>query len=192
MQTLEIIGFKRANLGKSESKKMRREAVVPCVLYGANVEQVFFSVPMIMFKNLVYTPKVHQVDLNIEGKHYKAILQEIQFHPVSEVILHADFLVLTDGKSVKMDIPIKVSGASPGVQKGGKLVTKVKTLKVSALAENMPDFIEVNVSDLDLNKSIKVGDLKTNNYTILNSPLVTLASVVLTRALKSAAGAPTK
>jgi large subunit ribosomal protein L25 len=188
MKTLEIIGFKRANLGKSVAKQMRREAVVPCVLYGANVEQVFFSVPMIMFKDLVYTSKVHQVDLNIEGKHYTAVLQDIQFHPVSEVILHADFLVLSADKPVKMDIPIKVTGASPGVIAGGKLVTKVKTLKVSALPANMPDFLEVNVSTLELNKSIKVGDLKTNNYSILNSPLVTIASVVLTRALKSAAG----
>jgi large subunit ribosomal protein L25 len=190
MQILEIIGRKRANLGKTTAKQMRREAVVPCVLYGAKVEQVFFAVDMIMFKNLVYTPKVHQVDLNIEGTHYKAILQEVQYHPVSEVILHADFLVVSDDKPVKMEIPIKMTGASPGVQKGGKLLTKVQRLKVSALAKDMPDFIEVSVADLDLNKSIKVGDLKTNGYVILNSPLVTIASVVLTRALKSAAGAP--
>jgi large subunit ribosomal protein L25 len=192
MKIIEIIGRKRANLGKSTAKVMRREAVVPCVLYGNKVEQVFFSVDMIQFRDLVYTPKVHQVDLNIEGTHYKAILQEVQYHPVSEVILHADFLVVSETKPVKMEIPVKITGTSPGVQKGGKLLTKVQRLKVSALAKDMPDFIEVSVSDLDLNKSVKVSDIKTNNYTILNSPLVTIATVVLTRALKSAAGAPTK
>jgi large subunit ribosomal protein L25 len=189
MKTLEIIGFKRANLGKSVAKQMRREANVPCVLYGGKSEQIFFTVPMILFKNLVYTSKVHQVALNIEGTVYQAILQDIQFHPVNEIILHADFLLLDESKEVKMDIPVKLVGTSPGVQQGGKLMAKVKTLKVTAFPKNMPDFIEVNISKLDLNKSIKVGDLAVQNYKIVNSPLVTIASVVMTRALKSAAGA---
>jgi large subunit ribosomal protein L25 len=188
MKTLEIIGFKRANLGKAVAKEMRREAMVPCVLYGGKSEQVFFSVPMILFKNLVYTSKVHQVELNIEGTIYQTILQDIQFHPVNEIILHADFLILDDNKEVKMDIPVKITGTSPGVQQGGKLLTKVKTLKVTALPKNMPDFIEVNISKLELNKSIKVGDLTATNYKIVNSPLVTIATVAMTRALKSAAG----
>jgi large subunit ribosomal protein L25 len=185
MKSLEIIGFKRANLGKAASKQMRREAVVPCVLYGAKAEQVFFSVPMIMFKNLVYTDKVHQVELNIEGKIYQAILQDIQFHPVNEVIMHADFLLLEEDKAVKMEIPVKIIGTSVGVQKGGKLLTKIKRLKVSALPKDMPDFIEVNISALEIGASIKVGNLQVKDFTILNSPLVTIATVVTTRALKT-------
>ncbi len=189
MKSLEIIGFKRANLGKASSKQMRKDAVVPCVLYGGKSEQVFFSVPMIMFKNLVYTDKVHQVELNIEGTIYQAILQDIQFHPVNEVILHADFLLLDETKPVKMEIPIKITGASVGVQKGGKLLTKVKRLKVSAFPKDMPDFIEVNISTLDIGNSIKVSNLETKNYTITNSPLVTIATIVTTRALKTNAPA---
>jgi large subunit ribosomal protein L25 len=189
MKNLEIIGFKRANLGKAASKQMRREAVVPCVLYGGKSEQVFFSVPMIMFKNLVYTDKVHQVSLNIEGKIFQAVLQDIQFHPVNEIILHADFLLLDDNTPVKMEIPVKIVGASIGVQKGGKLLVKVKRLKVSALPKDMPDSIEVNVSSLDIGKSVKVGDLQSQKYTITNSPLVTIASIVTTRALKTNAPA---
>jgi large subunit ribosomal protein L25 len=189
MKNLEIIGFKRANLGKAASKQMRREAVVPCVLYGGKSEQVFFSVPMIMFKNLVYTDKVHQVSLNIEGKIFQAVLQDIQFHPVNEIILHADFLLLDENTPVKMEIPVKIVGASIGVQKGGKLLVKVKRLKVSALPKDMPDSIEVNVSSLDIGKSIKVGDLSSQKYTITNSPLVTIASIVTTRALKTNAPA---
>jgi large subunit ribosomal protein L25 len=189
MKNLEIIGFKRANLGKAASKQMRREAVVPCVLYGGKSEQVFFSVPMIMFKNLVYTDKVHQVSLNIEGKIFQAVLQDIQFHPVNEIILHADFLLLDDNTPVKMEIPVKIVGASIGVQKGGKLLVKVKRLKVSALPKDMPDSIEVNISSLDIGKSVKVGDLQSQKYTITNSPLVTIASIVTTRALKTNAPA---
>ena len=188
MKTLEIIGYKRANLGKTESKRLRSESNVPCVLYGGD-EQVHFYSPMILFRDLVYTPNAHFVNLDIEGEEYKCILQDIQFHPVSEMILHADFLLLDDKKYVKMDIPVKTVGKAPGIQAGGKLVMKQRKLSVRALPANMPDFIELDISKLSLGKSAKVGEIKTEGYEILNNPLVSVASVDVPRALRGKSAA---
>lgn len=187
MKTQEIIGFKRANLGKATVKALREDSQVPCVLYGGET-QVHFSVPMILFKNLVYTPEAHIAELNIEGTIYRAILQDIQFHPVNEIILHADFLLLKDDKEVKIEIPIKLKGNAPGVQKGGKLIAKLRKVKIKSLPKNLPDSIEVDISGLDLGKSVRVGDIKTEGYTILNSPLVSIASVEVPRALRGKGG----
>lgn len=183
MRTVEIIGYKRANLGKSESQKLRNEGQVPCVLYGGS-EQVHFYAPAIQFRDVLYTPEACFVKLNIEGKEYDAVLQDAQFHPVSEVILHTDFLQLFDEKEVKMDIPIRIVGSAPGVQNGGKLIIKKPKLGVKALPAHMPDYIDVDVSELKLGKSTKVGALETKDYEILNSPLVTIASVNIPRALR--------
>ncbi|AKQ46471.1 50S ribosomal protein L25 [Rufibacter radiotolerans] len=185
MQSLEIIGFKRANLGKSEAKALREEAQVPCVLYGGS-EQVHFSVPAILFRELVYSPNVYQVELNVEGTIYKAIMQDLQFHPVNEQLLHVDFLLLNDEKEVKVDVPVRFVGSSPGVMAGGKLVTKLRKLRVKALPANLPDTIAVDISDLELGKSIKVNKITPENYVILTNPLSPVATVTIPRALKSA------
>jgi large subunit ribosomal protein L25 len=185
MKTLEIIGFKRANLGKQQSKELRNESNVPGVLYG-NGEQVHFYSPVILFRDLIYSPEVYEVDLNIEGTHYRAILQDAQFHPVNEMLLHVDFLQLQDDKPVKMDVPVKFVGTSPGVMAGGKLSVKLRSLKVKALPANLPDYVEVDISDLELGKSIKVSKVKTQNYEILTSPTAPIATVTIPRALKSA------
>ncbi len=185
MKTLEIIGFKRANLGKAQTKELRNESYVPGVLYGG-AEQVHFYAPAILFRDLVYSPEVYEVDLNIEGTHYRAVLQDIQFHPVNEMLLHVDFLELNDEKTVKLDIPVKFVGNSPGVMAGGKLVTKLRKLKVKALPANLPDAIEVDISDLELGKSIKVSKIKKGDYEILTSGNAPVATVTIPRALKSA------
>ncbi|AMM50347.1 50S ribosomal protein L25 [Rufibacter sp. DG15C] len=185
MQSLEIIGFKRANLGKSEAKALREEAQVPCVLYGGS-EQVHFSSPAILFRELVYSPNVYQVELNVEGTIYKAIMQDLQFHPVNEQLLHVDFLLLDDEKEVKVDVPVRYVGTSPGVMAGGKLVTKLRKLRVKALPANLPDSIAVDISDLELGKSIKVNKITPEGYTILTNPLSPVATVTIPRALKSA------
>jgi len=185
MQTLEIIGFKRANLGKQQAKDLRKESYVPGVLYGGE-EQVLFYAPAILFRDLVYSPQVYEVDLNIEGTHYRTVLQDTQFHPVNEMLLHVDFLLLHDDKEVKLDIPVKLVGNSPGVLAGGKLVTKLRKLKVKALPANLPDNVEVDISDLELGKSIKVNKIKTGNYQILTSSMAPVATVTIPRALKSA------
>ena len=185
MKTLEIIGFKRANLGKAQTKELRNESYVPGVLYGG-AEQVHFYAPAILFRDLVYSPEVYEVDLNIEGTHYRAIMQDVQFHPVNEMLLHVDFLELKEDKPVKMDIPVKMVGNSPGVMLGGKLVTKLRKLKVKALPANLPDYIEVDISELELGKSIKVGKIKGGDYEILTNSLAPVATVTIPRALKSA------
>jgi large subunit ribosomal protein L25 len=183
MKTLEIIGYKRANLGKAGSKELRAQSMVPCVLYGGK-EQVHFYSPMILFKQLLYSPNVFQVDLNVEGTQYKAILQDSQFHPVNETILHVDFLELDENKPVKMDVPVRFTGVAPGVQKGGKLVSKLRKVKIKSLPAHIPDYIDVDISSLELGKSIKIGDLKAENYTLLNAPSTPIATVEVPRALR--------
>ena len=185
MKTLEIIGYKRANLGKSDSKHLRAEGNVPCVLYGGD-EQIHFHAPMILFRELVYTQDAHFVNLNIEGQEYRAILQDIQFHPVSEVILHADFLQLFAGKPITMDIPVALTGQSKGVLNGGILVHKRRTLKVLSLPKNMPSHIDVDITDLDFHHSVKVKDVEVEDFEILDTKIASIAVVEVPRALKAA------
>jgi large subunit ribosomal protein L25 len=183
MKTLEIIGYKRANLGKSESKKLREEGNVPCVIYGGD-EQVHFYAPMILFRPLVYSPEIYFVELNIEGKIYKCILQDIQFHPVSEMILHVDFMELHDDKPIKMQVPVKFFGDSPGIRAGGKLMVNTRTLLVKALPKDMPESISLDISEITLGQTIKVKEVETDNFEIQNSPQVSIASVSIPRAAK--------
>jgi large subunit ribosomal protein L25 len=183
MKTVEIIGFKRANLGKKESMRLRAEGNVPCVVYGVG-EQVHFYAPMILFRPLVYTPEAHMVDLNIEGEHKRCILQDIQFHPVNEMIMHADFLELQEKKPVKMEIPIHLQGTAPGVGKGGTLMFKRRALKLKALPKDMPEYIDVDISALDFGNAIKVADVKAENFEILDNPAVSIAVIEVPRALR--------
>lgn len=186
MKTVEVIGYKRANLGKPESKKLREEGYVPCVLYGGK-EQVHFYAPNILFREIVYTAEAHFVELNIEGEKTRAILQDVQFHPVSEAILHADFLQLFESKIIKMDVPIHLigRGKAPGVQQGGKFVHKLRRISLKALPDNMPEHIDVDVSGLGLGKSVKVSAITADKFEILNSPIITIATVEVPRALKT-------
>ena len=180
MKTIEIIGYNRANLGKNESKKLRNDGNVPCVVYGGK-KQIHFHSPMILFRELIYSPGANFIELNIEGEKIKAILQDVQFHPVSDIILHADFLELNEEKLIKMEIPVSFTGDAPGVQQGGKILTRLRKLTVSSLPKHMPEFIEIDISELELGKSIKVGDLEEKEYDIVNSPLVSIVSVNIPR-----------
>ena len=183
MNKIEIVGYQRANLGRTESQAIRAEGNVPCVLYGGE-DQVHFYAPAILFRELVYTPNVYEVNLNIEGTEYRAILQETQFHPVSDVLLHADFLLVTDNKPVKLAVPVRLVGSAPGVQKGGKLVTRVRKLRVKGTIENIPDFIDVDVSGLDLGKSVRVGQIPVTNIEMLEQASNPVASIEIPRALR--------
>lgn len=187
MQTIEIIGYQRASLGKKEAKRLRREANAPCVLYGGQ-EQVHFYTPMALLKDLVYTPDARFVDLTIEGTAYQCILQDIQFHPVSEMILHVDFLQIFANKKVKMQIPTVLTGKAPGVIQGGSLAKKLRRLPVFAYPKDMPAHIQVDVASLELGHMVRVRDIKTANYTILAAVGIPVASVEIPRALRSAAG----
>lgn len=187
MKIIEIIGYKRANLGKQEAKRLRREANAPCVLYGGK-EQVHFYTPMALLKDLIYTPDAYFVQLTIEGTTCQCILQDIQFHPVSEMILHVDFLRIFDNKQVKMQIPTMLMGKAPGVIQGGSLSKKLRKLPVLAYPKNMPAYIQVDVGALELGQMARVRDIKTAHYTILAAPSIPVASVEIPRALRSAAG----
>jgi large subunit ribosomal protein L25 len=186
MKTVEIIGYQRANLGKSAAESFRKEGLVPCVLYGGG-EQVHFAAPVILFRDLVYTNEAHFVHLNIEGEECQAILQEIQFHPVSEIILHADFLRISEDRKIKMEIPTRLVGKAPGVEKGGALVRKRATLKVIAFPKDMPDHIDVDCSTLDFHHAIKVSDVKIGNLQFADPPQASIAVVEVPRAAKLAA-----
>jgi large subunit ribosomal protein L25 len=183
MRTVEIIGYKRANLGKSESKRLRETGHTPCVLYGGK-DQVHFYSPMILFRDVVYRPEPAFVKLNIEGDIYHAIMQDVQFHPVNEIINHVDFLELSDDRMIKMSIPISFEGTSPGVVQGGKLTTKLRSVTVKAYPKNMPEKITLDISALDLGKSLKVSNIITKDFEVLNSPRITIATVEIPRVLK--------
>ena len=185
MKTVEIIGYQRANLGKKEAKRLRAEGNVPCVVYGGD-EQIHFYSPMILFRNLVYTADAHFAHLNIEGVEKQCILQDIQFHPVNEVIMHADFLELHEGKKVRMDIPILLKGTPVGVGKGGKLMFKRRSLRIEALPKNMPEHLELDVSSLDFGKSAKVEDVETGDFKVLDDPALSIAVIEVPRALRGA------
>lgn len=194
MKTVEIIGYRRANLGKTGSQKLRDEGLVPCVLYGGN-EQIHFYSPMILFRDLVYTNEAHFVHLNIEGEECQAILQEVQFHPVSEILLHADFLRISEDRKIKMNIPIRLVGEAPGVAKGGALVRKRAALMVYGFPKDMPDHIDVDVSSLDFHHAVKVGDMKMEGLEFKDPKHASIAVVEVPRAAKileeaAAAAAP--
>ncbi len=188
MKSLQIKGAKRTALGKKESKKIRAQKVVPCVLYGGR-EPIHFQVGESEFRQAVYTPNVYLIDLDIDGATYKAIIQDIQFHPVEEQILHVDFLEITDEKPIKIEIPVKVEGYAKGMRSGGKMKLNLRRLKVKGLAKNIPDTINLNIEDLDLGQSIKVGQIEVENLEFLNSKSIPVVTIVVTRAARAAMSA---
>jgi large subunit ribosomal protein L25 len=183
MKKIEIVGYQRANLGRTESQAIRAEGNVPCVLYGGS-EQVHFYAPAILFRPLLFTPDVYDVTLNIEGAEYRAILQETQFHPVSDALIHADFLQVAD-KPVKVAVPVRLVGNAPGVQKGGKLVTRVRKLRVRGTVDAIPEYIDVDVSKLDLGKSVRVGEIPVlSGIEMLEQASNPVCSIEIPRALR--------
>ncbi len=168
MKSLTISGTKRVDLTRQSLRELRASGKVPCVLYGGT-EQVHFETPVKDFKSLVYTPEVHTVELAIEGSNYNAILQEIQFHPVTDKILHMDFLQIFADKPVTMSIPVKLIGTSEGQKQGGKLIQKLKKLKSKALLAQLPDSIDLNIETMKIGDSIRVGDIKVDGLTILDA-----------------------
>lgn len=185
MKSIAISGSRRENVGKRDAKELRYEGKVPAVLYGG-ADQIHFAVSAADLKGLVYTPDVHFVDIDVEGTKAKAILQDIQFHPLTEQILHVDFLRLNDSKPFVMEIPVKLTGTSPGVKMGGKLIQKLRKLRVKAFPKDMPQYVEVAMESLELGKSVRVGELNFPNFQITNNADDTIVSVVMSRALKQA------
>jgi large subunit ribosomal protein L25 len=185
MKSIAISGSLRENVGKRDAKELRYEGKVPAVLYGGK-NQIHFSVSASDLKSLVYTPEVSFVALDVAGVKAQAIIQDVHFHPLTDLPLHVDFLELDEKKPVVMLIPVKLTGTSPGVKIGGKLVQKLRKLRVKALPKNMPQHVEVSISKLDVGKSVGVGSLKFDNFAITNNPEDTIVSVTMSRALKQA------
>src|SRR5450432_1117218 len=183
MQTITIEGQLRTGLGKQATRLLRSEGKVPGVIYGGSRE-LNFSAPVTAFKDLVYTPDFQLAEIKLEGATYRCILKEIQFDKVTDDLNHLDFLELVEDKKVVATIPLKFTGAAKGVKDGGKLITKMKALKVKTLPKYLRENIEVDLTNLELNGNVRVEDVKADHYEILNSPRIPVASVVLTRVLK--------
>ena len=191
MKTILLKGEMRAEIGSRTAKELRNAGQVPSNLYGAG-ENVHFAVYQADFKNLVYTENVYKVRLDLGEKTYEAVLQDLQFHPVSEAILHADFLAVKADKPVVMEIPVRIVGNSPGVRAGGKLVKKINRLRVRGLIANLPDYIDVSIDTLEIGQSTKVSHLEANGFELLDAPANAIATVKTTRALMQAAAEEAK
>ena len=185
MKSKAISGSARQNVGKRDSRELRYEGQIPAVLYGGK-EQTHLSVSAADLKSVLYTPEVIFVELDINGKKTKAIVQDAQFHPLTDLVTHVDFLELFDDKEVSINIPVKLTGTSPGVKMGGKLVQKLRSLRVKALPNNLPQEVEVPMEGLEVGKSFRVGQVKLENAVVLNNADDTIVSVIMSRALRQA------
>jgi large subunit ribosomal protein L25 len=185
MKSIAISGSPRENVGKRDAKELRYQSMVPAVLYGGPT-QTHFAVSAADLRPVVYTPDVHFIDIEVAGVKTQAIIQDIQFHPLTEKILHVDFLQLDPAKPLTMEIPVKLTGTSPGVKTGGKLVLKLRKLRVKALPKDHLDTIDVSIEELEVGKSVRVSDLKFDKITIVNSQEDTIVSVTTSRALRQA------
>ncbi|WP_316830911.1 50S ribosomal protein L25/general stress protein Ctc [Pedobacter aquatilis] len=185
MKTIAISGSPRENVGKRDAKELRYEGKVPAVLYGGN-EQQHLAVVIADLRDVIYTPEVNFVELNVNGTKTKAIVKDTQFHPLTDVLMHIDFLQLFEEKPIVMEIPVKLTGTSPGVKMGGKLIQKLRKLRVKALPADMPQNVEVSLEKLEVGSLFRVRDLKGDKYSITNTPEDTIVSVAMSRALKQA------
>ena len=185
MKIIAISGSPRENVGKRDAKELRYEGKVPAVLYGGT-EQAHFAVLSTDLKDAIYTPEANFVEITLGTQKVKAIIKELQFHPLTDLLLHVDFLQLFDEKEIIMEIPIKIEGTSPGVKMGGKLVQKLRKLRVKALPKDMPQTVEVSISKMEVGSLFRVRDLAEGNYVVTNTPEDTIVSVGMSRALKQA------
>jgi len=183
MKTITIEGQLRTEFGKTATRQLRSQELVPGVIYGG-AQEINFKAPVAAFKTLVYTPSFQQAEVKLDGKTYQCILKDLQFDKVNDSLIHIDLLELVENKKVIATIPLKFNGIAKGVKDGGKLNIKMKSLKVKTYPKYLKEQIEVNVENLELNGNIRVEDVKVDNYEILNSPRIPVASVTLTRQLK--------
>ena len=181
MKTVSLSGSLRANVGKTDASALRAKGLVPCVIYGAG-EQIHFSADSRHFKDIIFTPETKIVNVEIDGKSYKTVLQEAQFHRITDQLIHADFLQVTEDKPVAVFLPVKTNGSAEGVKAGGKLVIKMRKLKVKGLISKLPQYIDLNVEKLEIGKAIATGDIQIEGITIMHPKNLTVVSVQTTRA----------
>ena len=195
MKEIVIKGQKREATGKKASKLMRKEGLVPCNLYGEEKDEkglpkaLAFAASFTELRKVVYTPHVYVVAINIDGVEHKAIIKELQFHPTSEALLHADFYEMNEQKDITVGIPVKLNGLAQGVRDGGKLNLSIRKIDVTAPYKNIPEILEIDVTNLGLGKAIKVGELSFDGVTLATPAQVVVCSVKETRASKAAAAA---
>ncbi|MDP2687216.1 MAG: 50S ribosomal protein L25/general stress protein Ctc [Aequorivita sp.] len=180
MKSITIKGSQRESVGKKATKALRNAGMVPCVVYGGD-EPISFSAEEIAFKNLVYTPDVHTVVVNLGGNKITAILQDIQFHPVTDRILHIDFYQIFDDKEVTMEIPVRTKGNARGVRSGGTLRIVTRKLRVKALPENLPDFIEADITEMRIGSKMYITAIKTDKYKIMHTDNTVICQVRTSR-----------
>ena len=192
MKSFELAGQSRTDIGKKATKAVRAAGNIPAILYGGEKE-IAFEVSETSVRNLIYTPDIFVVELTIDGKACKAIVQDLQFHPVTDKVLHIDFLQVFEEKPIVIEVPVKLEGLADGVRQGGKLSLEMRKLRVKALYANVPERLEINVTELGLGKTIQVGALSFENLELLNAKNAVVCAVKLTRAARGAkAAAATK
>ena len=194
MKEINVTGQKRENLGKKASKSLRKEGLVPCNIYGVAQEDgkpvaKSFAVPMTELRKVIYTPHIYVINLIIDGESHTAILKEIQFHPVTDAVLHVDFLEVNDQKPITIGIPVKLTGLAQGVRDGGRMNLSIRKIEVTAPYQQIPEHLEIDVTALKIGKSIKVGELSFEGLEIATSKEVIVCSIKMTRAAMSAAAA---
>ena len=185
MKTFQIKGTARQEIGKKATKALRANDLVPCVIYGGD-KIVHFQAHENEFRKLIYTPKVYQTEIDVDGTIYKAFMQALQFHPVTDKLLHIDFLEIRENVPVKIEIPVRLDGYAKGIQQGGRLKANLRTLKAKGFSKDFPDEIAIDVTELNLSESIRVGDVHVPGIEILNAKSVPVATVVVTRAARAA------
>lgn len=185
MKTITLVGKAKATVGKKSAQRLRASGDIPCILYG-NGDNITFTVTNEDLQPVVYTPSSFIVELDIDGRKENCVMREIQFHPVSDDILHIDFYRVDPSKPVTIDVPVRIVGSSDGVKQGGKLQQLARKVKVSALAKDLPDFITVDITTLGLGKSVMVGEISAENCTILTPKTTVICAVKMTRAAMGA------
>ena len=195
MREIALNGQKRTDIGKKASKLLRKEGLVPCNLYGEKKgenglpEALAFAIPMAELRKAIYTPHVYVINLTIDGAAHVAIIKELQFHPTTDALLHADFYEVNATKPITVGIPVKLNGLAQGVRDGGRINLSIRKINVTAPYKNIPEVLDIDVTELQLGKSIKVGELSFEGLDIATSPEVVVCSVKATRASRSAAAA---
>ena len=195
MKEISVKGQKRTATGKKASKELRKEGMVPCNIYGEKKgekglpEAFAFAASFAELRKAVYTPEVYVVNLDIDGEAHKAVIKELQFHPTTDALLHADFYEVSEEKPITVGIPVKLNGLAQGVRDGGKLNLSIRKIDVKAAYKNIPEILNIDVTNLGLGKSIKVGELSFEGLELATPAQVVVCSVKETRASKSAAAA---
>jgi len=181
MKTVSLSGSLRENVGKKDTKALRMAEMVPCVMYGSGEEQVHFATAEKNFKKILFTPETYIIEFDVNGKVYKTILQDIQYHPVTDRVLHADFLIVKDDQPITVTLPVALEGSAAGVMRGGKLKKGVRKVKVCGLIKDLPDYIKVNISNININEAIKVKDLNIENVTPVTPGYTVIVAVNMAR-----------